>query len=117
MTSKLQTTIKLNFKKAKGGYEKKQFKSADILPGSVMEDATALQVELEESTQTNDMEEIRPVLRKCYDFIAEVIFEGQFTGQEYLDGMDAREILKMTGQLLASVSVGYDAAYAETKKK
>jgi hypothetical protein len=117
MASKLQTTIKLNFKNEEGKYQKKQFKSAEILPGSVMEDATQLQVELEESTKTNDMEEIRPVLRKCYDFIADVIFEGQFTGQDYLNGMDAREILKMTGQLLGSVTQGYDAIYAEQKKK
>lgn len=117
MVNKLQTTIKLNFKESKGGYETKQFKSAEMLPGSVMEDAMALQVELEESTQTSDMEEIRPVLRKCYDFIATVIFEEQFTGQDYLDGMDAREILKMTGQLLKSVSIGYDTAYADMKKK
>ena len=38
------------------------------------------------------MEAIRPILRECYDFIADVIFEKQFTGQEYIDGMDARII-------------------------
>ncbi|MGX4686304.1 phage tail assembly chaperone G [Vagococcus sp. JNUCC 83] len=117
MASKLQTTIKLNIKGKDGKYKTKQYKSAEILPGSVMEDATDLQIKLEQSTQTNDMEEIRPVLRECYNFIAEVIFEGQFTGQEYLDGMDAREILKVTGQLLGSVSTGYDAVYSEQKKK
>lgn len=100
MASKLQTTIKLYLKDEEGNFTSKQFKSAEMLPGSVMEDATELQVELEEIVKTNDMEEIRPVLRKCYDFIAKVIFEGQFTGQEFLDGMDAREILKITGQLL-----------------
>ncbi|MFR1396659.1 MAG: hypothetical protein ACLSSY_14600 [Enterococcus faecalis] len=59
-----------------------------------MEDATELQVELEEIVKTNDMEEIRPVLRKR-DFIAKCYFEGQFT-LRFLDGMDARN-LKITG--------------------
>ncbi|MGL9971381.1 phage tail assembly chaperone G [Enterococcus sp. DIV1420a] len=117
MASNLQTTIKLYVKDDEGKYKTKRFKSAEMLPGSVMEDATELQVELEEIVKTNDMEEIRPVLRKCYDFIANVIFEGQFTGQEFLDGMDAREILKITGQLLGSVSSGYDAVYSDQKKK
>lgn len=117
MASKLQTTIKLYLKDEEGNFTTKQFESAEMLPGSVMEDATELQVELEEIVKTNDMEEIRPVLRKCYDFIAKVIFEGQFTGQEFLDGMDAREILKITGQLLGSVSSGYDAVYSDQKKK
>ncbi len=72
---------------------------------------------LEEATKTNDMEAIRPILRECYDFIADVIFEKQFTGQEYIDGMDARELLKITAQLLGSVTSGYDAIYSEQKKK
>ena len=62
------------------------------------------------------MEAIRPILRECYDFIADVIFEKQFTGQEYIDGMDARELLKITAQLLGSVTSGYDAIYSEQKK-
>ena len=76
-----------------------------------------VQIRLEEATKTNDMEAIRPILRECYDFIADVIFEKQFTGQEYIDGMDARELLKITAQLLGSVTSGYDAIYSEQKKK
>ena len=30
--------------------------------------------------------------------------------------MDARELLKITGQLLGSVTSGYDAIYSEQKK-
>lgn len=84
--------------------------------GSVMDTGTDLQIRLEEATKTNDMEAIRPILRECYDFIADVIFEKQFTGQEYIDGMDARELLKITAQLLGSVTSGYDAIYSEQKK-
>lgn len=58
MASKLQTTIKLYLKDEEGNFTTKQFKSAEMLPGSVMEDATELQVELEEIVKTNDMEEI-----------------------------------------------------------
>lgn len=114
--SKFQQKIKL-MKKEDGKFKPKQYTSAEFLPGSVMDEATTLRIELGEVTATNDMEEIRPVLRKCYDFIAGVIFEEQFTGQEYVDGMDAREVLKITGQLLSSVTSGYDAVYAEQKKK
>lgn len=116
MASKFQQTIKLMIKE-EGKYKSKQFKSAEFLPGSVMENASDLQIRLDEATHTNDMDEIRPVLRDCYDFIADVIFEGQFTGQEYLDGMDAREVLKITGQLLNSVTAGYDTVYTNAKKK
>ncbi len=31
--------------------------------------------------------------------------------------MDARELLKITAQLLGSVTSGYDAIYSEQKKK
>ena len=42
MASKLQTTIKLYLKDEEGNFTSKQFKSAEMLPGSVMEDATEL---------------------------------------------------------------------------
>ncbi|EGO5823245.1 phage tail assembly chaperone G [Enterococcus faecalis] len=116
MGSKFQQKIKLMIKDG-SKYTTKQFTSAEFLPGSVMDTGTDLQIRLEEATKTNDMEAIRPILRECYDFIADVIFEKQFTGQEYIDGMDARELLKITGQLLGSVTSGYDAIYSEQKKK
>lgn len=100
-----------------GKYKSVQFKSAEFLPGSVMEEATSLQTRLQEAIKTNDMEEIRPVMHECYAFIGNVIFEGQFTGEDYMNGMDAREVLKITGQLLNSVTAGYDDVYAEQKKK
>jgi len=117
MTSKFQKTIQLMKKNEDGKYKSVSFKSAEFLPGNVMDDAMALQLKLEEATGTNDMEEVRPVMRECYDFIGDVIFEGQFTGEEYMNGMDAREVLKITGQLLASVTSGHDVVYAEQKKK
>ena len=117
MASKFQQTIKLMKKNEDNKYKSVQFKSAEFLPGSVMEDATALQVEFEQAAETNDLEVLKPVLRKCYDFIGDVVFEGQFTGQEYIDGMDAREVLKITGEILSSVTRGYDSVYAEQKKK
>lgn len=117
MTSKFQQTIKLMKKNEDGKYKAASFKSAEFLPGNVMDDAMALQIKLEEATKTNDMEEVRPVMRECYEFIGDVIFEGQFTGEEYMNGMDAREVLKITGQLLASVTSGHDLVYADQKKK
>jgi len=116
MASRFQQKIKL-MKKEDGKYKAFSYTSAEFLPGSLMDEATELQIKLEEKTRTNDMEEIRPVLRECYEFVADVIFEGQFTGQEYIDGMDAREVLSMTGKLLASVTSGYDTVYANQKKK
>ena len=115
MASKFQQTIKLMQKDADGKYKTKQFKSAEFLPGTVMEDATSLQYKMQDAT--GDVEELRPVLRECYDFIGNVIFEGQFTGQEYVDGMDAREVMNMTFKLLQSVTAGYDNVYADQKKK
>ncbi|MDT2832248.1 hypothetical protein P7H62_14755 [Vagococcus carniphilus] len=117
MVSKFQQTIKLMKKNEEGKYKPTQFKSAEFLPGSVMEDANTLLLELNQAIRTNDMDEIRPVLRKAYDLIADVIFEGQFTGQEYLDGMDAREVMTITQNMLQSVTAGYDSVYAEQKKK
>lgn len=116
MASKFQQKIKLMIKDG-DKYTCKQFTSAEFLPGSVMDAGTDLQIKLEEATKTNDMEVIRPILRECYDLISNVIFEGQFTGQEYVDGLDAREVLKITGQLLGSITSGYDAIYSDQKKK
>ena len=39
-----------------------------------------------------------------------------FLKNSLLDGMDARELLKITAQLLGSVTSGYDAIYSEQKK-
>lgn len=117
MTSKFQQTIKLMKKNEDNKYKPVQFKSAEFLPGTVMEDANTLLLELQEVIQTNDMDEIKPVLRKVYEFIADVMFEGQFTGQEYLNGMDAREVMTISQNMLQSVTAGYDVVYAEQKKK
>ncbi len=117
MASKFQQTIKLMKKNEDNKYKPVQFKSADFLPGSVMEDANTILLELQKAIDTNDMDEIKPVLRKTYNFVADVIFEGQFTGQEYLDGMDAREVMTITQNMLQSVTAGYDVVYTEQKKK
>lgn len=117
MTSKFQTTIKLMRKNEEGKYKPVSYKSAEFLPGSVLEDATKLQIELEEAVKTNDMEEIRPVMHEAYAFIGDTVFEGQFTGEDYLNGMDAREVMKVTQEILMSVTAGYDSVYAKQKKK
>lgn len=117
MASKFQQKIKLMQKNEEGKYKQVQFTSAEFLPGSVMEEANGLLLNLQQAVQTNDMDEIRPVLRDSYDFIADVIFEGQFTGQEFLDGMDAREVMTITQNMLISVTAGYDAVYSNQKKK
>lgn len=114
MASKLQTTIKLMQKGEDGKYKPKQFKSAEFLPGSVSEDAAEVQQGMLDSETA---EEVKASLMTCYDFIADVIFEGQFTGEEYRDGIDARDIAPLTGKLLRSVTQGYENTYAETKKK
>ncbi|XWP53354.1 hypothetical protein QMZ07_03860 [Enterococcus faecalis] len=82
-----------------------------------MDTGTDLQIRLEEITKASRMEAIRPILRECYDLTADVIFEKQFTGQEYIDGIDVYLYLEGTGLLLGSVTSGYDAIYSEQKKK
>lgn len=114
MASKLQTTIKLRMKNEEGQLKPKQFKSAEFLPGSVMEDSTEL---LQTMSESESAEDVKEALKNCYDFIGQVIFEGQFTGKEYRDGVDAREIAVLTGQLLRSVSQGHDTVYSDQKKK
>ncbi|EML6700447.1 hypothetical protein RRS13_003016, partial [Enterococcus faecium] len=54
---------------------------------------------------------------RAYSFIADTLFEGQFTGEDYCKGIDAREIASLTGKLLKSVTAGFDETYTETKKK
>lgn len=113
MANKLQTTIKIKIKEGKE-YKTKQFTSADFLPGSVLEDATDLLERMSESETTDD---VKKALSDCYDFIGKVVFEEQFTGKEYRDGIDAREIAPLTGKILRSISQGHDAVYSEQKKK
>lgn len=63
MASKFQQKIKLMIKDG-SKYTTKQFTSAEFLPGSVMDTGTDLQIRLEEATKTNDMEAIRPILKR-----------------------------------------------------
>lgn len=112
--SKLQTKIKLMKKNDEGKYTAKQYTSAEFLPGSVMEQAAEIQEGMMESKTSDD---VKKALKATYDFVADIVFEGQFTGEEYQDGMDAREIASVTGQILKSLTMGYEATYAETKKK
>lgn len=97
-----------------GKYKTVQFKSAEFLPGPVVEDAAGV---MEVLANAVGGEETSEALSKSYDFIADVLFEGQFTGEEYRQGIDAREIASLTGKLLKSVTAGFDETYAETKKK
>lgn len=112
--SKFQITIKLKQKNDEGKYETKQYKSAEFLPGSVMVDAAEIQ---DTMSKAENASEVKDALNEAYDFIADVIFEAQFTGSEFRDGLDAREIAKITGQIFKSVISGYDETYATTKKK
>lgn len=114
MASKFTTKIKLRQKDEEGKYGLKQYTSAEFLPGSVMVDAAEVQAKMVEA---NSADAIREALNDTYEFIASVLFEGQFTAEEYRDGLDAREISKITGKLLMSVTAGYDKTYSDSKKK
>lgn len=64
-----------------------------------------------------DKQSVKKALSRAYSFIADTLFEGQFTGEDYCKGIDAREIASLTGKLLKSVTAGFDETYTETKKK
>lgn len=117
MASKLQTTIKLKMKNKSGEFEKKQFTSVEDIPGSFLDDAIDATLDVEEALTSGDRKAIRPALRKRYELIADVLFGGQFTADEYLNGMDAREIMDITNKLLNSVISGPQNVYVEEKKK
>ncbi|HFJ5762689.1 TPA: hypothetical protein ACGU53_001861 [Enterococcus faecium] len=112
--SKYQTTIKLTKKDEEGKYEQVHFKSAEFLPGTVVEDAAGVMEEMQTAT---DKQSVKKALSRAYSFIADTLFEGQFTGEDYCKGIDAREIASLTGKLLKSVTAGFDETYTETKKK
>lgn len=114
MTSKFQQTIKLMQKNEEGKYKPTSFKSAEFLPGNVSEEASVLQQKM---IDAENGDEVIEALHDVYDFIGEVIFEGQFTGEEYRRGLDAREIAPLTGKILKSVTTGFDATYSDQKKK
>lgn len=112
--SKFQQTIQLMQKNEEGKYEKQSYKSAEFLPGSVIEDAGDL---MDSMSSAEKPDQVKEALRGAYTFIAEVLFEGQFTGEDFRNGIDAREIATLTGKLLGSVTSGMDETYGETKKK
>lgn len=116
MASKFVKKIKL-MKKVDGKYEAKQYSSAEFLPGQVLEEAIDLQFELEDAAKNNDKEDLKVTMRKIYDFIGDSVYEGQFTGEEYLNGLDAREVMSLTRDILMSVTAGYDSVYENQKKK
>lgn len=115
MASKLQVQITLMLKDEDGKRKPKKFKSAEWLDADAMDNALDVMEELEQSA--GDREEMKEALKKCYTFVADVIFEGQFTADDYRNGIDAREIAPLTGKFLRSVTQGYDNTYTDTKKK
>ncbi|MCD1025707.1 phage tail assembly chaperone G [Enterococcus sp. SMC-9] len=112
--SKLQTKIKIMQKDSEGKFKSKQYTSAEFLPGPVVEQAAEI---MEEMYEADGGEETTSALKKAYGFIADTIFEGQFTGEEFRQGVDAREIASLTGKLLKSVTAGFNETYGDTKKK
>ncbi len=97
-----------------GEYKELQFKSAEFLPGPVVEQAAGV---MEVLSNAVGGEETTKALGEAYTFIADVLFEGQFTGEDFRQGIDAREIASLTGKLLKSVTAGFDETYSKTKKK
>ena len=114
MASKLQVQITLMLKDEDGKRKPKKFKSAEWLDADAMDDALDVMTALEEA---DGREEMKEALKDCYTFVANVIFEGQFTAEDYRNGIDAREIAPLTGKFLRSVTQGYDNTYTDTKKK
>ena len=49
-----------------------------------MDTGTDFTNQVRRSNKTNDMEAIRPILRECYDFIADVIFENSLLDKNIL---------------------------------
>lgn len=116
MASKLQVQITLMLKDEDGKRKPKKFKSAEWLDADAMDNALDVMEALEEASETG-REEMKEALKDCYTFVADVIFEGQFTADDYRNGIDAREIAPLTGKFLRSVTQGYDNTYTDTKKK
>lgn len=114
MASKLQVQITLMLKNDDGKRTAHRFKSAEWLDADAMDNALDV---LETLEQADGREEVKEALKGCYSFIADVIFEGQFTAEQYRNGIDAREIAPLSGKFLRSVTQGYDNTYSDTKKK
>lgn len=112
--SKLQVQITLMLKDEDGKRKAKRFKSAEWLDADTMDGALDAMERLDEA---DGRKEVKEALNACYAFIADVIFENQFTAEEYRNGIDAREIAPLTGKFLRSVTQGYDNTYVDTKKK
>ncbi|EMF0466126.1 hypothetical protein IET16_002297 [Enterococcus hirae] len=111
--SKYQTTIKLMKKNEDGKYKQVQFKSAEFLPGPVVEEAAEV---MEGMQNAVDKKSVSEALSRAYSFIADTLFEGQFTGEDYRQGIDAREIAPLTGKLLKSVTAGFMKLIRRRKK-
>lgn len=112
--SKYQTTLKLMQKNDEGKFKPVQFKSAEFLPGPVVEEAAGIMEVLADAVGG---EATTKALGRAYAFIGDILFEGQFTGEDFRQGIDAREIAPLTGKLLKSVTAGFDETYTDTKKK
>lgn len=114
MASKLQVQITLMLKDEDGTRKATKYKSAEWLDADAMDQALDVMEALENA---DGREEMKDALQGCYAFISETIFEGQFTAEQYRNGIDAREIAPLTGKFLRSVTQGYDNTYTDTKKK
>lgn len=101
-----------------GGFKKREFETPEFIPADVTEDAMVMSQTMETiSSKSKDPQEIKRTLMEVYAFIANRIFNGQFTAEQYRSGMDARYIIAKSGQLIKSVIMGVDAAYGDAQKK
>ncbi|MCE5038396.1 phage tail assembly chaperone G [Staphylococcus auricularis] len=69
--------------------KKKRYNAPTFIKGSVAREGLALGKKLEKQEEDFDPD----IMLELYQFIADKLYEGKFSAEEFEDGIDAREIL------------------------
>ncbi|WP_278925338.1 phage tail assembly chaperone G [Staphylococcus auricularis] len=82
--------------------ETKRYHAPGFIKGSVAREGLQIGKKLDEMKDSVDPD----VLLEIYQFIADKLYDGQFTAQEFEDGVDARKIIRIATEQLANVLGG-----------
>lgn len=106
MTNKIELVV--NFETE----ETKTFHQPSFIKGSVIREGVKLGKEMEEMENELDAD----IIDKMCTFVAQKLYDGQFTDEELMDGIDARQLLNTLIEQISNVLGGGEANEGKPSK-
>lgn len=108
MTNTNKLEIVVNFETE----ETKTFHQPNFIKGSVIREGVKLGKEMEDMESELDAD----IIDKMCEFVANKLYDGQFTSEELMDGIDARQLLKTLIDQISNVLGGGESNEGKPSK-